>query len=65
MRKTIAAALVVAPVLLTACASSARHAADASFAERTRASCERTIYHTSDYDQSTGLTCAQLLGVWD
>jgi hypothetical protein len=62
MRKRFAAALVIAPLLLTACAHGKR---EASLNDRERASCERTIYHAADYDGSTGLRCAQLLGLWD
>jgi hypothetical protein len=62
MRNRIAAALVVAPMLLTACA---HRSGEAFFTDRDRASCERTIYHTADYDRARGLRCAQLLGLWD
>jgi hypothetical protein len=62
MRSAIA--LIVAPLLLTACASTHR-SSSASLAERSRASCERAIYHTGEYEPSTGLRCAQVLGVWE
>ena len=64
MRNRIAAALVIAPLLLTACAHKASEAS-LNDRERTRASCERPIYRTADYDGSKGLRCAQLLGLWD
>jgi hypothetical protein len=62
MPKRIAAALIIVPMLLTACA---HRTGEASLNERERASCERTIYRTADYDGSNGLRCAQLLGLWD
>jgi hypothetical protein len=62
MDKRIAAALFIAPMLLSACA---HRSGEASLKDRDRASCERTIYHTADYDRAKGLRCAQILGLWD
>jgi hypothetical protein len=62
MPNRFAAALVIAPLLLTGCAHGKREAA---LNDRERASCERTIYHAADYNRSRGLRCAQLLGLWD
>ncbi len=62
MHNRFAAALVIAPLLLTACAHGS---GEASLNDRERASCERTVYRTADYDESKGLRCAQLLGLWD
>lgn len=62
MHKRIAAALIIAPLLLSACA---HKSGEVSLGERDRASCERTIYHTAAYDPSNGLRCARRLGLWD
>jgi len=62
MDNRIVVAIIVAPMLLSACA---HRSGEASLRERDRASCERTVYHTAEYDRSKGLRCAQLLGLWD